>query len=58
MKECDYKKVFVGTKVKSAECPYEYPECMRKIEEGYCVYFDKCQEYLIDARVGESEETE
>ena len=56
MKECEYKKVFVGTKVTTAYCPYEYPDCMDKIEYGHCFYYDKCQEFLMDAKAGESED--
>lgn len=50
MKDCRFKKVFVGTGIHTAECPYTYPSCMRKIQDGYCYYYDKVQDLNIDAR--------
>lgn len=46
MKVCKFKEKFIGYGTQDGLCPYDFPDCLRKVK--VCHFHDKLQDLRID----------
>ena len=46
MKICKFKEKFIGYGAHDGACPYDFPDCLRKVKG--CYFHDKLQDLRID----------